>query len=207
VISLFIKYLYVNPIGALKFMRDKKRIRYRLHLPVIIIVLILQVFVSDIYLHFYLIGVGNKLQEATNKGGGDFYNKGEYEPLLSKKSSFAVPRDYVYAFVEKKDNVTIETYFDPDGKKVKAFYINGRINKVSGKSGPKIFYFIIPIIGFILVLFAIIREAARTGNIFSWQLGKAPDSFEKVCYSYGIPFFGAGVLIVIVKEIWLKGQL
>lgn len=186
-------------------MRGKKSIGYKLHIPVILAALILQAFSSDIYLHFYLISVENELEAAAAKGNGNFYIKGEYEPLLSKKSSFTVPRNYAYAFVEKKENETMETYYAPDGKKVVALYYNGRINKVSGKSGPKIAYFVIPVVGFILILFAILRESARTGNIFSWQLGKSPDPFEKLCYSYGISFFGAGTLIVIVKEVWLKG--
>lgn len=183
-------------------MVNKKRIKFGLHFPIIIAILFLHTFASDIYLHFYLQNVEKNFLENTVSGNGSLYKSGEYTPILKEESSFSVPNKYEFVFVENRDNVTEETYYTMDGDKVKAFYINGKIQKVSGKSGPKMAYFIVPVLGFVFVLFANLRESARTGKFFSWQLGKSPDYIEKLFYLYGVSFFAIGLFIIIVKEVW-----
>lgn len=185
-------------------MATKEKIKFAYHIPMIIALLVLQFFSSDIFSYFYLKKVENKLSKL-HSVTGKFYRHGEYKPRLKENSPFRVPKNYVYAFVNKDGDITEETYYTKDGTKVVALYSGDKIVKVSGASGPKTFYFIIPIIGFLLILFANLREAARSGNIFSWQLGRSPDHLEKICYLYGVPFFGISIFIVIVKEVWLKG--
>jgi hypothetical protein len=183
-------------------MQDNK-IKYGLHIPLIIVILVIHMLSSDIHSFFSLRAIEHKLEKLDHKDGR-LYRRGEYKPLVDEKSPLEVPRDYVYVFVKNYGDTTREIYYAKDGTEVEALYTDGRIRKISGKSGPKTAYFIIPIVGLFTLLFTIIRETFRTGRVSSWQIGRSPDQFEKACYLYGIAFFGIGILIVIVKELWLK---
>jgi hypothetical protein len=183
-------------------MRDNK-INFALHIPLVMVILVIHMLSSNIYSFFSLRAIEQKLASLDHMDGR-LYRTGEYKPLVDEKSSLEVPSDYVYVFVKKHGDTTTETYYAKDGAEVEALYTGGTIRRISGKSGPKTAYFLIPIVGLFTLLFAIIRETFRTGTVSSWQIGRSSDQFEKVCYLYGIALFGIGILIVIVKELWFK---
>lgn len=182
-------------------MQKEKQIKYRIHIPIICVLLIVQFFSSDIFAYFYLKSAEKRFMEA-NSLDGKLYGSGEYTPLLAKDPYSKIPRDYKFVFVRKNGDLTEETYYTKKGEMIEATYVGNRVQRVSGKSEPNMASFILPVIGFFITGFALFREVLRTGEIFSWRLGRHPDKTEKVCYLYGVPLFASGILFGLIKPLW-----
>jgi hypothetical protein len=178
-------------------------VRYFIHIPIIASVLVFHYFSSDIFNYFYLRAAEIELANKDSMAG-TFYRAGEYKKDHEEIPCEIVPCDSLFVFVTNSENSETEMHYSRDGTKTVAFYINGKWVRSTHLHLSGQMYFIAPMIGFMLCLIAVIHDAIRTKTVFSWNIGKAPDSTEKVLYLYGCSFFGLGILLVLIKEHWLK---
>lgn len=177
--------------------------RYFIHIPIIAGVLVFHYFSSDIFNYFYLRAAEIELENKDSMAG-TFYRAGEYKKDREEIPCKIVPCDPLFVFVTNSENSRTETHYSRDGTKTVAFYSNGKWVRSTHLQLSGQMYFIVPMTGFMLCLIAIVHDAIRTKTIFSRNIGKAPDSTEKVLYLYGCPFIGLGILLVLIKEHWLK---
>ena len=184
-----------------KHIVTQKKLKYKLHIPIIAFTLLFHSVFIYFYTQFYLINVGEKLSQIESSTEGKLYQSGNYIPIYENKKSNKIPKKYVYALVNNYGNTTEEIYYTKKGQKIVALYKNKKLVKVSRSSEPKKINFIIPIVGFLFLIFAVFREAIRRGTFSSWQIGRSPDYVEKTCYLYGISLFAFGILILILKEL------
>ena len=184
-------------------MMSNLKIKYYIHIPIVIAILAIHYVSFDIYNYFYLKKVEKDL--ASNKNNsGTLYRAGEYKRHSENISCERVPCDSVLVYVTNSDNSRLETHYTKDGAQVDVLFVDGNLERITGTQFSGHMYFIVPLIGIILCLFAVVHDMLRTGTLCTWNIGRSPDSIEKILYLYGLPLLGVGIFSTIVKEVWLK---
>ncbi len=91
---------------------------YRIHIPIICLLLILQFFVTDIFGLVYLPMMEGQLKKNHN---GVLYRSNEYTPLTSEG-----PKNFKFVYVIKSGGLTNETYYSKEGNRTTVNLINGK---------------------------------------------------------------------------------
>ena len=169
------------------------------HVPVIIGLLVIHYFSTDILGFFYLNSLKKRLNEL-GSGKLTIYEDGNYEPIAKGDSRFKLPRHPKLVIVKRNQNITKEIYFTKYGERIEALYIDNKIKSVSYRFALGTVGFLIPIIGLLIGLYSVIHEMVRTGDVMSWTWTRHPDDYEKICYLYAISLIGFGLLLLVMKH-------
>lgn len=164
---------------------------YKLHIPLIIMVLALEFFSTNIFNHFYLPTVEKQLKEMRT---GTIFKAHEYVGLSSES-----PKDYDLAHIEKTGTTTTETYYSKNGTKVSVTYIDGRWQSTNTDYLATKTYLFLPQLAFALIAIAQISNMIRTGNIWSWQK-TTYNKFEFLLLLYGAPVFVASIVFSFIGK-------
>ena len=123
-------------------------------------------------------------------GNFELYESGEYIPI-----SVEAPSRYEFAVIRKSGSILTETYYLKSGDRSIVTYSNGKWESTETTFLSAKAFSVLPMIGFGLVIFAIIRRSIRTGAITTWELSKYPfEGIEKLVMLYGVPFFLSGII-------------
>lgn len=171
------------------------RINYRLHVPIIVLLVTGYLLMPTLASKYYENIVISKLRNSTEVNG--VFNFGGYSPLNKQMA----PKNYLFVKVSMKGSETIEKYYEPGGHVTKATYRNGDWQRSDFRSYKEDYLFIGPAIGFILIGFAALSRTRRVvfkGKVseYLWNENdywKYPFAkTEKIALIYGLPLFLAG---------------
>lgn len=162
-----------------------ENVNYKIHIPLIMMLLVLQFFSTKIFAHLYLPSVEKQLKE---KRTGITYKSHEYIGLSSES-----PKDYDLAYIGKTGATLTETYYSKNGTKVCVTYVDGRWQSTNTEYLANKAYLFLPILGFALIGVARISNMIRTGNIWSWQKTTF-NKLEILLLLYGAPVFVASIV-------------
>ena len=161
---------------------------FKIHIPIICFLLILQFFITDIFGLVYLPVIESQLKKNHN---GEFYRSNEYTPHSSEG-----PKNFEFVYVTKSGGKIDETYYSKEGNRTTVTYINGKWQSSETQVFSAQAFLVLPIIGFCFGMLAILHKMARTGALTTWTLSKYPfDNVEKVSLLYGIPLFVSAILL------------
>jgi len=160
--------------------------RYRRHLPFVIALVMIQVFLPLLSRAFYRLIHRPALLRA-----GALQCSGYVAQIPAE-----VPSDCDLVVVKRDGHRTEETFFTKKGDARTAVvtldgaFLHARtVHVVNGA------YFILPFLSVGAFLVATVHKMIRTGAIFNWQLGKfGADDFEFTMYLYAVPVFVAGFI-------------
>ncbi len=159
----------------------------KIHIAIVSVILIFQFFVSDIFSKLYLPFIKHNLKDS--EGNYQLYNRGEYSPLSAES-----PRQYELAEIRQSGLVLTETFYLKNGNRTIVTYVDGKWESTETSFLSAKAFSVLPLIGFGLVMFVILRRSFRTGAITTWDLSKYPfDEFEKIILLYGVPIFLSGI--------------
>ncbi len=162
---------------------------FKRHIPIIILLLCFQFFISDIFGAIYLPLIERQLTKE-RQGGGEFYRSNEYKPRSEEG-----PREFAFVYVSKSADKTIETYYSRKGNRTIVTYKGGKWQSSETEFFPTQAFLVLPFLGFCLGMFAILHKMVRTRALTTWTLSKYPfDNIERFCLLYGIPLFASAIL-------------
>jgi len=177
------------------------RINYRLHVPIVMLLVTVYLLTPSIAGKFYKRFVIDKLQNSSQVNG--VFRFGEYSPINRDMA----PKNYLFIKLTRKGSETIEKYYESDGIVTKAIYQSGDWKLSEIRSYKEDYLFMGPIAGFVLIGFAALSRTRRLlfkGKVseYLWNendFWKYPfEKAEKIALVYGLPLFVAGFFSGIV---------
>jgi hypothetical protein len=84
-------------------MKSADKISYHIHIPIIVSMLVIHYFSSDIFNHFYLRAAEKELA-SKDSISGTFYREGEYKKQRKNIPCKIVPCDSLFVLVENSEN-------------------------------------------------------------------------------------------------------
>lgn len=197
-ILLIFKFVRFAKMAPYAGVRQQESMNYRLHLPILLVISIIQIFITDIYSYFYLKNAYQKYLTSTTPNS-TLYIEGAYSPIRPKEA----PNCYKFVYVTKQNNLTKEIYFTCKGEKIIQHYKNGKLKSSEIAEDGDNYFLFLPLCGVFSWLFVCVKFSFRTGSFFTWQQIKYNlDKTEKLLVIYSIVIFLSMILSMLLEN-WL----
>lgn len=172
-----------------KYAMSEPIYKNKVHIPVIIVFIIIQFFILDIFSALFLQFAEAKLKKESSTSNF-FYQYGLYKPI-----SYKAPDHFAFVVVSNIEGKTIETYYLKTGKSITVTYQDGSWLHSAEMDYSIMIYCIIPFVGIVMLFLSVVSKIIRTEAFTRNALEKHHDNtFEKICILYGVPFLLSGIL-------------
>lgn len=185
-------------------------IRYKIHIPIICIILVLQFFVMDMVAFLYLKIIENRV-DRVQPTDLQFFKEGEYIPIYERnpmekaswRKSLEDLSDYKFVLVREHESKVEEIYYTKNGFKKKLVYDGDRIkssHRVTDYPGDV--FLALPFIGVLLFIYTCIHFRLRTGEwTIIGQLRQPLSNKEKTYIIYAITILFSFIVFSPLKQI------